>query len=122
YSNFPVRGAKVIAETVTDVGVGAKFPTMLVMVNGSRGAAVAWTMQDDGVESIYRLPTGNNAGATLARWLAAKTGWNLSDMYFVNNWPGTPLTQHKADGNDTENMFVTQVNYVSGYVCEASLQ
>ncbi|ENR0215896.1 hypothetical protein ACED84_005084 [Salmonella enterica subsp. enterica serovar Newport] len=110
------------AETVVTIGVGAKFPHMLVMVNGRRSAAVAWTMRDDGVEAIYPLPNGNNSGAVYARWLAARTGWDLSDMYFVNNWPGTPLTQHKADWHDTVNMFVTQVNYVSGYVCEASLQ
>ncbi|ENX5722604.1 hypothetical protein ACFQIM_005119, partial [Salmonella enterica] len=121
-ANEQVGGVDVQAETVDLVGVGAKFPHMLVMVNGGRRAAVAWTMHDDGVEAIYPLPHGNNTGAVFARWLAARTGWNLSDMYFVNNWPGTPLTQHKADGNDTVNMFVTQVNYVSGYVCEASLQ
>lgn len=96
---------------------------MLVMVNGKRSAAVAWTMQDDGVEPILPSPvvTGDASGVSLARWLPAVTGWNLSDMYFVNNWPGTPLTQHKADEHDTVNVFVTQVNYVSGYICAASL-
>lgn len=43
-------------------------------------------------------------------------------MYYVNNWPGTPLTQHKPDRNDTTNKYVTQVNYVSGYVCYARLR
>ncbi|EHU9228196.1 hypothetical protein KZW45_004855, partial [Salmonella enterica] len=115
-----VGTSTVDAETELTVGVGAKFPYMLVMVNGKRTAAIAWTMHDDGVEAVY--PDGDpdhNSGAVLARWLAASTGWNLSDMYFVNNWPGTPLAQHKADENDTVNRFVTQVNYVSGYVCEA---
>ncbi|ECL5400790.1 hypothetical protein JGW78_004967 [Salmonella enterica] len=56
-------------------------------------------------------------------WAIPKaTGWNVSDMYYVNNYPGTPLTLHKPDSNDTTNEFVTQVNYVSGYVCNASLQ
>ncbi|EMA5391975.1 hypothetical protein U3E07_004648, partial [Salmonella enterica] len=56
-------------------------------------------------------------------WAIPKaTGWNVSDMYYVNNYPGTPLTLHKPYSNDTTNEFVTQVNYVSGYVCNASLQ
>ncbi|EMW4459113.1 hypothetical protein AAE344_004769 [Salmonella enterica] len=56
-------------------------------------------------------------------WAIPKaTGWNVSDMYYVNNYPGTPLTLHKPASNDTTNEFVTQVNYVSGYVCNASLQ
>ncbi|EIF0164020.1 hypothetical protein LEV95_003596, partial [Salmonella enterica] len=118
-----VSQVHVSAETTATEGVGAKFPHMLVMVNGKRAAAVAWTMRDDDVDVIYPSPYGGPeaSGLTIARWLPAVTGWNLSDMYFVNNWPGTPLTQHKADENDTVNIFVTQVNYVSGYICAASL-
>lgn len=58
----------------------------------------------------------------IGRKIAKDTGWNLTDMYYVNNWPGTPLTLHKPDKTDMTNKYVTQVNYVSGYVCNASLQ
>ncbi|EKC4657630.1 hypothetical protein OP103_004705 [Salmonella enterica subsp. enterica] len=123
FSTVKVDSNYVDAETVDTFGAGAKFPHMLVMVNGKRAAAVAWTMLDDGLESVYPHDghPGEADGVVFARWIAARTGWNLSDMYFVNNWPGTPVAQHKADENDTANMFVTQVNYVSGYICAASL-
>lgn len=78
-------------------------------------------MQDDGPEYATEA-NGTRRRVTIGHNISADTGWNLSDMYFVNNWPGTPLTQHKSDRNDTTDEFVTQVNYVSGYVCNASLQ
>ncbi|EMM4019248.1 hypothetical protein WAF85_004881, partial [Salmonella enterica] len=101
--------------------VGAAIPRMLVIVNGSRAAAVAWTMHDDGAD--YSGYDGTEYKTLdIGHRLTTATGWNLSDMYFVNNWPGSPLTQHKADKTDFNNLYVTQVNYVTGYVCEASLQ
>ncbi|EHQ2553388.1 Ig-like domain-containing protein [Salmonella enterica] len=100
---------------------GAAFPRLLVMVNGSRSAATSWSMQDDGPD-VNTESNGTRIRVTVGHKIAADTGWNLSDMYFVNNWPGAPLTQHKSDRNDTTDEFVTQVNYVSGYVCNASLQ
>ncbi|HHR4330891.1 TPA: hypothetical protein ACS52A_004798, partial [Salmonella enterica] len=52
--------------------------------------------------------------------LAKVTQWNLSDAYYVNNWPGTPYTNHKGNG-DSAYHYVTQVNYITGYICAASL-
>ncbi|ENY0944455.1 hypothetical protein ACFVGB_004770, partial [Salmonella enterica] len=100
---------------------GAAIPRMLMVVNGKRTAATAWTLADDGADTQYDTAR-NKYYISIGHRLAEVTQWDLSDMYFVNNWPGTPLTQHKADRNDTTNKFVTQVNYVSGYVCNASLQ
>ncbi|EMZ2082401.1 hypothetical protein ABDA80_004782, partial [Salmonella enterica] len=100
---------------------GALLPLMLVMVNGSKSAAVSWSMTTDSIHDMYFPNEGKEYDVSLGDWLARVTQWNLSDMYFVNNWPGTPLTQHKADKDDTTNKYVTQVNYVSGYVCAAIL-
>ncbi|EHA7704967.1 hypothetical protein HLJ05_004602, partial [Salmonella enterica] len=100
---------------------GARFPPLLVMVNGSRSAAVSWSMEKDGVD-MAQEDDYNRVKVSIGHKIAAVTQWNLSDMYFVNNWPGTPLTLHKPDKNDTTDEFVTQVNYVSGYVCNARLQ
>ncbi|EMM4019325.1 hypothetical protein WAF85_004969, partial [Salmonella enterica] len=101
--------------------VGAALPRMLVMVKGQFGVATSWSFASDGAER------GGWTGAyydsvAIGHSITAKTGWNLADMYYVNDSPGTPLTQHKPDRNDTTNKFVTQVNYVTGYVCEASFQ
>ncbi|EKI1128811.1 hypothetical protein PB918_004901, partial [Salmonella enterica] len=103
---------------------GTYFPRALYMVNGKRGAAIAWTMADDSVwrDDPYTGDPTNVGNVSLGWWLTFKTGWNLSDMYYVNNWPGTPLTLHKPDEKDDTDRYVTQVNYVTGYVCEASLQ
>ncbi|EID4230976.1 hypothetical protein LBY17_004717, partial [Salmonella enterica] len=99
---------------------GAYIPELLVLVNGKRKAATWWSFTDDG-PGIYRYTDKNDVDIWIGQKIPADTSWNVSDMYFVNNWPGTPLTMHKPDGNDTTNRFVTQVNYVSGYVCVASL-
>ncbi|MCT7237741.1 hypothetical protein M1197_23870, partial [Salmonella enterica subsp. enterica serovar Sandiego] len=85
---------------------GAAFPRLLVMVNGSRSAATAWAMEDDGPD-VDTEGDGTRTRVTIGHKIAAETGWNLSDMYFVNNWPGAPLTQHKSDRNDTTDEFVT---------------
>ncbi|EGI2049048.1 hypothetical protein IF644_005160, partial [Salmonella enterica] len=105
---------------------GAYFPSALLFVNGARAAATMWTMVGDGVnirdswvywEGRYdywpcEITFGYN--------LAYSTGWNLSDSYYVNSWPGTPLTSHKGNG-DSAYRYVTQVNYITGYFCAASL-
>ncbi|EJK2399736.1 hypothetical protein NK556_004871, partial [Salmonella enterica] len=98
--------------------VGTYLPSALVFVNGSRNAATSWTAFRDGAtvdsnpRTFYELSIGKT--------LHDKTGWNLSDAYFVNNWPGTPYTKHKGDGNDAYH-YVTQVNYITGYICASSL-
>ncbi|ENX6105292.1 hypothetical protein ACFRC7_005114, partial [Salmonella enterica] len=118
---FPVRGNQRYAEVDTSDNAGAELPRMLVMVNGGRHAATYWSYEhnhaDDDTDSAGRFTS-----VSIGHRVAEVTGWNLSDMYYVNNWPGTPLASHKPDKNDTTNRYVTQVNYVSGYVCEASLQ
>ncbi|MCT7066696.1 Ig-like domain-containing protein, partial [Salmonella enterica] len=97
---------------------GTVLPSALVFVNGSRNAATSWTAFRDGATvdsqpaSFYELSIG--------KILHDKTGWNLSDAYFVNNWPGTPYTKHKGNGDDAYH-YVTQVNYITGYICAASL-
>ncbi|EJP8365709.1 hypothetical protein NZA76_005132, partial [Salmonella enterica] len=90
---------------------GVYYPGALVFVNGHRGAATSWTMRRDDVDE-----STDSFGA----YLHSKTNWNLSDAYFVNNWPGTPYTAHKGNG-DTNYPYVTQVNYITGYICAASL-
>ncbi|MCT6999677.1 hypothetical protein, partial [Salmonella enterica] len=97
---------------------GTVLPSALVFVNGSRNAAISWTAMRDGATidshpaTYYELSIG--------KILHDKTGWNLSDAYFVNNWPGTPYTTHKGNGDDAYH-YVTQVNYITGYICAASL-
>ncbi|ECS9353802.1 hypothetical protein K7N96_004685, partial [Salmonella enterica] len=90
---------------------GTEYPAGLVFVNGSRYAATAWLMERDSIDAGT-----SSFGAHLHRI----TNWNLSDAYFVNNWPGTPYTAHKGNG-DTTYPYVTQVNYITGYICAASL-
>lgn len=84
------------------------------------GASKAWSSVDN---VPLMLNDGSDHYDISIGWSVVKdTGWDLSDMYYVNNWPGKPLTQHKPAWNDTTNAYVTQVNYVSGYVCHASLR
>lgn len=96
---------------------GTLFPSALVFVNGSRGASASYSNASDGVgremgvNHILKLYFGYDL---------IPTGWNLSDAYFVNNWPGTPYTNHKGNG-DANYPYVTQVNYITGYICAASL-
>ncbi|EED3675153.1 hypothetical protein FD97_25510 [Salmonella enterica subsp. enterica serovar Muenchen] len=96
---------------------GTYFPTALVFVNGRGAAATSWTMYSGGVEQVAN-PHGT--GTAFGLKLHTATGWNLSDAYFVNNWPGSPYTTHKGNG-DVRYHYVTQVNYITGYICAASL-
>ncbi|ENW1037466.1 hypothetical protein ACFLB9_004615, partial [Salmonella enterica] len=93
---------------------GALIPVQLVFLNGSRSAAVGYDIRDAG--AIDQGSTWRHIGTNLH----TKTNWNLSDMYYVNNWPGTPYTDHKGNG-DSRYPYVTQVNYVTGYICAARL-
>ncbi|EIM7764023.1 hypothetical protein LN108_005115, partial [Salmonella enterica] len=88
---------------------GAVIPKALVFVNGSRGASTKWTILDQ--LEISGSP-GNNFEISIGHRLAAYTGWNLSDAYYVNNWPGAPYTAHKGNG-DSAYHYVTQVNYIT---------
>ncbi|ENW1037682.1 hypothetical protein ACFLB9_004858, partial [Salmonella enterica] len=109
-------------EVNQDGAVGAKLPQLLVLVNGSRSAATAFSFYTD-VPDVWNYGQGTfGYNLAIGHSIPDVTGWNVSDMYYVNNWPGAPLTRHKPASNDTTNEFVTQVNYVSGYVCNASLQ
>ncbi|EGM4176802.1 hypothetical protein IRS23_004836, partial [Salmonella enterica] len=97
---------------------GTWYPSALVFVNGKRGASTAWTMDDDGVD--YHQGYHALLESSFGLRLHTSTGWNLSDAYYVNNWPGTPYTNHKGNG-DSAYHYVTQVNYITGYICAASL-
>ncbi|EKN0608931.1 hypothetical protein PWE66_004810, partial [Salmonella enterica] len=120
---YTVPGYAGTRSEITKEGyVGADLPQLLVLVNGPRSAATSWSLYTDGA-GLRNLGQGVVGYSVAIGWAIPKaTGWNVSDMYYVNNYPGTPLTLHKPDSNDTTNEFVTQVNYVSGYVCNASLQ
>ncbi|EIU1558060.1 hypothetical protein L4G50_004894, partial [Salmonella enterica] len=97
---------------------GTILPAALVFVNGGQGEARKWDSINDGPYTEY--------GGT--PWIEVSIGyrlhevtqWNLSDAYYVNNWPGTPYTNHKGNG-DSAYHYVTQVNYITGYICAASL-
>lgn len=97
---------------------GTKLPAAMVFVNGGRSAATAWTAVDDGFKISGDF--ASNAEVSVGYRLHDSTRWNLSDAYYVNNWPGTPYTQHKGNG-DSAYHYVTQVNYITGYICAASL-
>ncbi|EJS9777701.1 inverse autotransporter beta domain-containing protein [Salmonella enterica] len=99
--------------------LGTRLPAALVFVNGSRGASTAWTMEGNGADK--RWADTDVLEASIGLRLSTATGWNLSDAYYVNNWPGAPYTQHKGNG-DTRYHYVTQVNYITGYICAASLR
>ncbi|EDI8994201.1 hypothetical protein GEM35_25215 [Salmonella enterica] len=97
---------------------GTKLPAAMVFVNGGRSAATSWTAMADGFETSGDV--ASNAEISVGYRLHDSTRWNLSDAYYVNNWPGTPYTQHKGNG-DSAYHYVTQVNYITGYICAASL-
>ncbi|EOG5331449.1 hypothetical protein ACLEV3_004856, partial [Salmonella enterica] len=102
---------------------GTKLPTGLVFVNGGRAAATAWSIANSGLKmSTSTMPGGQVWAETVSigTTLHTATNWNLSDAYYVNNWPGTPYTTHKGNG-DANYPYVTQVNYITGYICAASL-
>ncbi|EBJ9052059.1 hypothetical protein NYI21_004084, partial [Salmonella enterica] len=98
---------------------GSYIPAALVFVNGGRSSATSWTFARD-----RTLVDSNDGGIhynnSIGLTLHTATGWNLSDAYYVNNWPGTPYTLHKGNG-DSAYHYVTQVNYITGYICAASL-
>ncbi|EJO8008734.1 hypothetical protein NUM31_004916, partial [Salmonella enterica] len=119
-TNYRVQGSYRSTEVDPNGATGAIIPRMLLMVNGGRKDTLAWSVTDNDVE--YTGYDGTEYKSASIGHLLSTYGWNLSDMYYVNNWPGTPLASHKPDKSDTTNRYVTQVNYVSGYVCEASLQ
>ncbi|EOF6482094.1 hypothetical protein ACK1DB_004716, partial [Salmonella enterica] len=93
---------------------GTYIPSQLVLLNGSRSAAIGYDSRD--AQAIDEGATWRHIGTSLH----TLTNWNLSDMYYVNNWPGTPYTDHKGNG-DSRYPYVTQVNYVTGYICAARL-
>ncbi|ELM3576472.1 hypothetical protein RYQ67_004898 [Salmonella enterica] len=99
---------------------GTNMPSALVFVNGGRKAATEWDYARDGVEENTWSGTTWVQGVSIGWRLQQVTQWNFSDAYYVNNWPGTPYTLHKANG-DTAYDYVTQVNYITGYICAASL-
>ncbi|EAA8836587.1 hypothetical protein EA035_25420, partial [Salmonella enterica subsp. enterica serovar Give] len=95
--------------SITTQMTGAYLPAALVFVNGSRNAAAFWAASRDGITA--RIQNLHRIWAIGDR-LHAVTNWNLSDAFFVNNWPGTPYTAHKGNGDPTY-PFVTQVNYIT---------
>ncbi|EKD9248499.1 hypothetical protein OS324_004814 [Salmonella enterica] len=99
---------------------GTYLPAAIVFVNGSRNAATKWDFSNDGVSVDDYSGTDWVQGVSIGFRIPQLTHWNVSDAYYVNNWPGTPYTQHKADGTIGYD-YVTQVNYITGYICAASL-
>ncbi|EHM5596452.1 hypothetical protein JXC95_004896 [Salmonella enterica subsp. enterica serovar Urbana] len=75
---------------------------------------------NDGPDVTYDLYGRYEIELSIGWRMHHVTGWNLSDAYYVNNWPGTPYTLHKANGVVGYD-YVTQVNYITGYICAASL-
>ncbi|ENF8418890.1 hypothetical protein ABRE91_004697, partial [Salmonella enterica] len=104
--------------TIGRYHLGTTLPSALVFVNGGRRAATKWDWTNDGPTKVYGSP--NPTTVSIGLKLIETTKWNLSDAYYVNNWPGTPYTLHKANG-DSAYVYVTQVNYITGYICAASL-
>ncbi|EMC8020317.1 hypothetical protein VLI03_005188 [Salmonella enterica] len=119
-SAYPIHGNQMTVEVDANGVRGAHLPRMVLLVNGNRHAATYWSFDSHGAD--HGTDSSGFNSISIGHMIPFATGWNLSDMYYVNNWPGTPLASHKPDKNDTTNQYVTQVNYVSGYVCEASLQ
>ncbi|EKG6558249.1 hypothetical protein O3830_004967, partial [Salmonella enterica] len=115
------QGVNIEREHTSDFHYGSLIPRLVVMVNGGGAASTAWSAGDT-PPTVEVVDAAGHVDVSMGWSLVRYTGWNLSEMYYVNNWPGTPLTQHKPAWNDTTNKYVTQVNYVSGYVCHASLR
>ncbi|EDV9256065.1 hypothetical protein B7J50_004973, partial [Salmonella enterica subsp. enterica serovar Sundsvall] len=99
--------------------LGAIIPEAIVLVNGGRKAAIKWDYANDGPDNITNPGESWPYEFSIGWRMHHVTAWNLSDAYYVNNWPGTPYTQHKA--GDIHSDYVTQVNYITGYICAASL-
>ncbi|EBK5923292.1 hypothetical protein EKA58_24610, partial [Salmonella enterica subsp. enterica serovar Panama] len=97
--------------------VGMKFPDYVEFVNGEKGISANWSMSVDGA-------TMNSVGHSLeigiGYTLSTATSWDLSDAYYVNSVPGTPYASQKGNG-DWNYIYVTQVNYITGYICAARL-
>ncbi|EMM4019296.1 hypothetical protein WAF85_004931, partial [Salmonella enterica] len=100
---------------------GVQLPQELLFVDHGRQISATWDIDVDGADVTGGSKASDPFSISIGRRIAA-VGWNFSDMYYVNDWPGKPLTTHKPDKNDITNLYVTQVNYVTGYVCEADLQ
>ncbi|EEN7788913.1 hypothetical protein S006_24720 [Salmonella enterica subsp. enterica serovar Give] len=97
---------------------GTKLPSAIVFVNGKRNASSKWDSYHDEAEAgMGGTPW---IEVSIGHRLSKVTQWNLSDAYYVNNWPGTPYTNHKGNGDNAYH-YVTQVNYITGYICAASL-
>ncbi|ENY2224596.1 hypothetical protein ACFVQQ_004964, partial [Salmonella enterica] len=75
---------------------GAIIPGAIVFVNGGRKAAIKWDYVNDGPDNISHLGESWPYEFSIGWRMHHVTAWNLSDAYYVNNWPGTPYTQHKA--------------------------
>ncbi|EGW8102474.1 hypothetical protein JGX95_004902, partial [Salmonella enterica] len=99
---------------------GTTMPSAVVSVNGSRKSAVKWDFYNDGLDVTFDLTQEYEIEMSIGWRMQHVTGWNLADAYYVNNWPGTPYTLHEANG-DVGYDYVTQVNYITGYICAASL-
>ncbi|ELN0909843.1 hypothetical protein Q1E02_004790, partial [Salmonella enterica] len=109
---------EVFRDKETDAFIwGTLLPSALVFVNGSRGASAMYSNAKEGVQMDYGI---HHLLTLFMGYYLIPTGWNLSDAYYVNNWPGTPYTDHKGNG-DANYPYVTQVNYITGYICAASL-
>ncbi|EOF5172262.1 hypothetical protein ACK1XN_005065, partial [Salmonella enterica] len=102
---------------------GTQLPGLLVMVAGAEGKARAYNPGIDGVDFLSESGvSGDYVGAAIGRRIASVTGMSLANMYSVSDYPDGSAGGHKPDKNDTNDLYVAQVNYVTGYVCEASLQ
>ncbi|EOD1192237.1 Ig-like domain-containing protein, partial [Salmonella enterica] len=99
---------------------GAVIPQLLLFVDTNQQKSTTWDISVRGADVSAPSGSATRASVSVGRSIAA-AGWDVSDMYYVNDWPGKPLTTHKPDKNDITNLYVTQVNYVTGYVCEADL-
>ncbi|EDT7013497.1 hypothetical protein UJ81_005132 [Salmonella enterica subsp. enterica] len=105
------------------IKVGTRIPSAMVLVDGTHGKVAYYEPAIDGVDYTEETAgSGNYNRVAIGRRIPAVTGMGLADMYSVARWPGEGSTGHKPDKTDTDYLFVTQVNYVTGYVCEASLQ
>ncbi|WP_205160296.1 Ig-like domain-containing protein [Salmonella enterica] len=99
---------------------GSVFPMGLLFVNGRRHAYTSWSYYSDGIDELVKRHQGTLLDYAIGQKLVNTTNWNLSDLYYVNDFPGEQLDIHKATG-DHAYPFVTQVNYVTGFICVASL-
>ncbi|EMC8020300.1 Ig-like domain-containing protein, partial [Salmonella enterica] len=127
-TDVAVAGAQRQTETSVDaLGVpyfGTFIPSILLMVDGAHGIARSYIPTRDGLDFVQpaAAAAGEYTGVAFGRRLAAVTGMSLKDMYTVGTDPGMTIGAVKPDKSDFSHLYVVQANYVSGYVCEASLQ